>query len=261
MQWPALSEPATGTGSAPLFFVIVSASRVAPILATGFALLCGLGQLSAAGSAAQGFEQVVARFNTTAPPAYRAFRRLEAGSPDRDKIGWLEAWTEFRPGEGLEVEIVREGGSEYVRNKILRGMLKSEQRLVAHGKPLRAAVNAQNYHLADGGMTDSGLQRVVLKAARKSEGIVNGTLFIEPEAGYVTRIEGRLVKSPSFWVHDVDVTWTFARIGGHVLPTEMSSLGKVRLYGRSMFRMVYHYVTVDGQPTGVRLNAVLCDEA
>jgi hypothetical protein len=68
------------------------------------------------------------------------------------------------------------------------------------------------------------------------------------------------VKSPSFWVHDVDVTWTFARIGGHVLPTEMSSLGKVRLYGRSMFRMVYHYVTVDGQPTGARLNAVLCDE-
>ena len=200
------------------------------------------------------------RFNTTAPPAYRAFRRLEAGSPDKDKIGWLEAWTEFRPGQPLKVEIVDEGGSEYVRNKILRGMLNSERQLVANGKPLRAAIDANNYELADGGITEDGLQRVTLKAARKSEGIVNGSLFLEPEEGYVTRIEGRLVKSPSFWVHDVDVTWKFARIGGHVLPVEVSSLGKVRMYGRSMFRMVYDYVRVDGRPTGARLNAALRDE-
>jgi hypothetical protein len=238
----------------------MTATRVAPILATGFALLCGLGQLSAAGSSAQSYERVVSRFNTTAPPAYRAFRRLEAGSPDKNKTGWLEAWTEFRPGQGLKVEIVREGGSEYVRNKILRGMLESEQQLVANGKPLRAAVDSNNYELADGGTTDDGLQRVVLKAQRKSEGIVNGTLFLEPEAGYVTRIEGRLVKSPSFWVHDVDVTWKFARIGGHVLPVEVSSLGKVRMYGRSMFKMVYDYVTIDGRPASGRLNAALRDE-
>lgn len=235
----------------------MTASRVAPILATGFALMCGWAQVSATGSAAQGYERVVTRFNTTAPPAYRAFRRLEAGSPDKNKTGWLEAWTEFRPGEPLKVEIVDEGGSEYVRNKILRGMLISEQQLVANGKPLRAAVDANNYQLADGGITDDGLQRVMLKATRKSEGIVNGTLFLEPEAGYVTRIEGRLVKSPSFWVHDVDVTWKFKRIGEHVLPVEVSSLGKVRMYGRSMFKMVYDYVSIDGRPTGARLNAAL----
>lgn len=222
-------------------------------------MVCGLGQLSASGSTAHGFEQVVARFNTTAPPAYRAFRRLEAGSPDKNKIGWLEAWTEFRPGQGLKVEIVGEGGSEYVRNKILRGMLESEQQLVANGKPLRAALDTRNYAFADGGATNDGLQRVVLTAARKSEGIVNGTLFFNPESGYVTRIEGRLVKSPSFWVRDVDVTWTFARVDGHVLPVEVSSVGRVRMYGGSNFQMVYDYASIDGHATG-RLTAALRDE-
>ena len=221
--------------------------------------MCGLDQLSAAGSSAESFERVVARFNTTAPPAYRAYRRLEAGSPGKNKNGWLEAWTEFTPGGALTIDIVREGGSEYVRNRILRGMLKSEQQLVARGKPLRASLDAHNYSFADGGTTDDGLQRVVLKAARKSEGIVNGSLFFEPQGGYVKRIEGRLVKSPSFWVHDVDVTWKFARIGGHVLPVEVSSLGKVRMYGGSMFKMVYDYVSVDGRSTGTRL-AALRDE-
>jgi hypothetical protein len=221
--------------------------------------MCGLDQLQAAGSSTQSFERVVARFNTTAPPAYRAYRRLEAGSPGKQKNGWLEAWTEFTPGGGLKIDIVREGGSEYVRNKILRGMLNSEQQLVAHGKPLRASLDANNYAFEDGGISDDGLQRVVLKGKRKSEGIVNGSLFFEPHGGYVKRIEGRLVKSPSFWVHDVDVTWKFARVGGHVMPVEVSSLGKVRMYGGSMFRMVYDYVTVDGRSTGARL-AALRDE-
>ena len=230
------------------------------MLAAGFALVCGLGQLSAAGSSTQTFERVVARFNTTAPPAYRALRRLEAGSPDKNKTGWLEAWTEFRPGQGLTIEIVAEGGSEYVRNKILRGMLNSEQQLVARGKPLRAALDAKNYAFEDGGATDDGLQRVVLKAVRKSDGIVNGTLFLNPGTDQVTRIEGRLVKSPSFWVRDVDVTWKFARVGGHVLPVEVSSLGRVRMYGQSMFKMIYQYASIDGRPTGARLNAAFRDE-
>jgi hypothetical protein len=229
-------------------------------MATGFALLCGLATINAAGSSATGFEQVVARFNTTAPPAYRAWRRLEAGSPDKGKSGWLEAWTELRPGHGLTIEIVREGGSEYVRNKILRGVLNSEQQLVAHGKPLRAAVDATNYSFKDAGLTDEGLQRISLIAARKSEGIVNGSLFLEPQGGYVARIEGRLVKSPSFWVRDVDVTWKFARVGGHVLPIEVSSSGRVRMYGRSMFRMTYDYVSVDGRRIGNGLNASLHDD-
>lgn len=238
----------------------MNASRGAPILAAGFAFLCGLDQLTAAGSTTPGFERVVARFNTTAAPSYRAHRRLEAGNPESKHHAWLEAWTEFRPGQGLIVEIVSEGGSEYVRNRILRGVLAKEQELIRHGQPLRASVDSKNYALEDGGTTTTGLQRVVLTAARKSEGVVNGSLFLEPEAGDVTRIEGRLVKSPSFWLRDVDVTWEFARVGGHVMPTAVSSSGRVRMYGRSMFRMVYEYVSIDGRPTGARLNAALRDE-
>jgi hypothetical protein len=215
------------------------------------------GHLAGAGFTARPFEPVLARFNTAAPPAYRAFRRLEAGIAGSTKHGWLEAWTEHRPGRGLIVEVAGEGGHEYVRDKILRNVLTSEQQLLARGKPLRAALDARNYEFADGGMTEEGMQRVVLKAARKSDGIVNGALFLAPDAGHVARIEGRLVKSPSFWIRDVDVAWTYARIGEHVLPVEMTSAGRVRVLGRSHFKMVYDYVSIDGRPAGTRLNAEL----
>jgi hypothetical protein len=203
---------------------------------------------------------VVERFNTTAPPAYRAFRRLEAGISGSSRNGWLEAWTEFHPGTGLTVDVVGEGGHEYVRDKILRKMLLNEQQLIARGFPLRAALDAENYTFEDGGITGEGLQRVVLKAARKFDGVVNGAVFISPDAGYVTRIEGRLVKSPSFWVKDVDVTWQYEQIEGHVLPVQMTSTGRVRMIGQSTFRMSYDYVSIQGQPRAGRLNAGLQQE-
>jgi hypothetical protein len=205
-------------------------------------------QLAATAPSDSPFERVFASLNNVAPPPYRAFRRLDAGIPGSSKEGWLEAWTEYQPGRGFTFVVVAEGGHDYVRNKVLRNLLKSEQELIARGKPLRAPLESRNYEFEDAGLTAEGLQRVTLKPVRKSDGIVNGTLLFEPETGHVTRIEGRLLKSPSFWVRDVDVTWRYARLGGHVLPVELTSVGRVRLFGRSTFKMVYDYVSIDGRP-------------
>jgi len=239
------------------------ARAVAPILAFGFALLWNLGQVSATNLAApaeEGFERVLAKSNHIAPPAYRAFRRLEGGiANSSDKRGWLEAWTEFQPGRGFKYEIVREGGSDYVRNKVLRNMLTTENELLSSGRRLRASFESKNYTFEDGGTVD-GLQRILLKPAKKSEGIVNGSVLIEPDSGLITRLQGRLVKSPSFWVRDVDVTWKFMHVNGRVLPIEMISNGRVRMFGRSDFRMVYDYVSIDGRPVAGALKAALQEQ-
>jgi hypothetical protein len=230
----------------------------APILAAGFTLLWNLGPLSA-GSSAQTFERALASSNSNVPPPYRAFRRLEGGLTNSDRRGWVEVWTEHQSGR-MAFEIVREGGSEYVRNKILRKMLASEQRLIADGKRLRASLESKNYQFADGGTTDAGLQRVLLTPAKVSDGIVDGSLLLDPASGFVTRIEGRLVKSPSFWLRDVDVIWKFAHLGGHLVPIEMTSTGRVRMFGRSSFRMTYDYASIDGRPVNARLSAEGQDE-
>ena len=219
-------------------------------------LLWSLGDLSAAGSAAEQFERVLAKSNGVAPPPYRALRRMEGGITDSDRHGWLEAWTEYKPGRGFSYEVVREGGSDYVRDKILRRMLETEQDLIAGGKRLRASLESNNYEFEDGGMTGSGLRKILLKPAKKSDGILNGHALIDPDTGYVTQLQGRLVKSPSFWVRDIDVTYKFACVGGHMVPVEMTSTGRVRMFGRSNFRMTYEYVSVDGSPINSRVAAL-----
>lgn len=219
-----------------------------PILTISGILLWSLAPSADSGVAADQFQPVLDRFNSSAPPAYRAFRRLEAGNPDSGKHGWLEVWTEHRPGSPFKYNVIREGGYDYVRNKVLRGVLEGESELLADGKPLRAPIVPRNYTVERGGVTDSGLVRLLLHPARKSHGIVRGEAFIEPEIGGIVRMEGRLTKSPSFWVRDVDVTWKFTRIGNDIVPTELSSNARVLFYGRQPFKMTYDYVSVDGRP-------------
>jgi len=230
-----------------------------PFLAISVVLLLwSLGPSAASVLPIGQFDIILAKFNRAGAPTYRAFRRLEAGNPGSNKHGWMEVWTEHRPGAGFSYEVIREGGYEYVRNKVLRGVLKGEAQLIAKGLPLRAPIVARNYDIEDGGITESGMLRLLLRPARKSEGLVNGSALIEPE-GSVTRIEGRLVKSPSFWVRDVDVTWKFARIGETIVPTELASSARVRFYGRSSFKMTYVYVSVAGRAVAGASRAELRD--
>jgi hypothetical protein len=218
-----------------------------PLLSLSLLMLWSL-EPRAASSSNHDFIQVLSRANAPAPPPYRAFRRLEAGNPDSDKFGWMEVWTEYQPGRGLSYEVTRESGSDYVRDRVLRGVLNGERELLAEGKPLRAPLVAANYTFENGGTTDSGLQRILLHPTRKGHGIVDGVALVNPGTGGLMRIEGRLVKSPSFWVRDVDVTWKFAKVGDAIVPTELSSSARVRFYGRSTFKMTYQYESVDGRP-------------
>ena len=88
---------------------------------------------------------------------------------------------------------------------------------------------------------------------------MDGSVLLD-KSGFVTRIDGRLVKSPSFWLRDVDVSWKFAHVGGHVVPVEMTSSGRVRMFGRSSFKMIYDYESIDGRPTANSLKASLRDD-
>ena len=220
--------------------------RLIPAMLAPALVVLGTAGAILADSPSTDLDRVVARANESEQCSYRAYRRLEAATGD-SRHGWIEVWTEVSPGRGLTYEIVGEGGHEYIRNKVLRDVLNSEQKLVANGQPLRASLTAANYSFADGGLTDTGLLRVQLTPLKKANGIVDGSLFIDPADGRLARIEGRLVTNPSFWLRNVDVVWTYARLGGAVVPVEVSSTGRVRMFGASSFRMQYEYATIAGR--------------
>jgi hypothetical protein len=180
------------------------------------------------------------------PTQYVAVRQLEAtGSGQR---GWLEARTEFSPMSGMRYEVTAEGGSGLIRSRVLRSLLEQERALIANGDTDTIAIDASNYRFEEAGMDDAGLVRVMLHPLRTHRALIAGAMFLSPEDGELVRVEGRLAKSPSFWLKRVDVVRTYARINGVLVPVALQSTAQVRFLGGSTLRMTYRYSEVDDHP-------------
>src|SRR5262245_17918540 len=147
-----------------------------------------------------------------AQPPYRAVRRLEAENGSRK--GWLEALTGYSEATGFQFRITRGGGSEYIREKVLTAVLEAERDVIARGETARASLTLANYRFQPNGIDVEGLANVLLEPRRKEHVLVSGTMFLKPGQGDLVRLEGRLAKSPSFWIKDVDITRAYDRIDG-----------------------------------------------
>lgn len=179
-------------------------------------------------------------------PAYRATRHIEAQNGDR--VGWIDAVTEYSPATGFRYEITAEGGSSYIRSKVLRPVLDGEREVIAQGEADRSALARENYTFEANGVDENGLANVLLKPRRKERVLVSGTLFLQPHEGEPRRLEGRLAKSPSFWIKNVDIVRTYDRVGGVVVPVGLESNAQLRMFGTGSLRITYVYTEINGRP-------------
>src|SRR6201999_3596155 len=103
-----------------------------------------------------------------------------------------------------------------------------------------------NYALKDGGIQPDGSRSLVVKPKRKDMLLVDGAIFLRPEDGDLVRMEGKLVKTPSFWTRHVQITRWYKRLAGIRMPVALESTANVRVAGESTFRMTYTYESVNG---------------
>jgi hypothetical protein len=224
--------------------------------AAGVAVACAVSTLHSAPiaylhQAAQ--PTVLQRFLARAeepPVEYRALRRLEAQNPKFKQGAWMLAWTEYDHVNGFRYQIVDEGGSGYIRSKVLRAALDGERKIWADREPQKSSFNHDNYMFDDGEESADGLASVGVKPKRKDVLLVEGAIFVQPSDGELSRIEGKLSKTPSFWTRRVDVVRRYERMAGVRVPVEIESVAQVLIAGRSTFKMTYEYQTINGQHVG-----------
>jgi hypothetical protein len=177
--------------------------------------------------------------------SYRALRTLRASNKRFKKEGWLTAWTELDPQGGFRYEIVAEGGSDYIRRKVLLKMLDGERDAIASGQPGRVALSPANYRFQV--VSDDGeIAKLQIVPLRADTLLVNGTLTIEAGTGDLLSVEGRLAKSPSFWTNRVDVSRRYGRVAGIRVPLQVESTANVKFAGTSEFSMTYEYASING---------------
>jgi hypothetical protein len=227
--------------------------------AAGLAVACAVSTLHAASVARGGLAgqanppSAVQRFlarGEEPPVEYRALRRLEAQNPKFKQSAWMLAWTEYDHVNGFRFQIVDEGGSGYIRTKVLRAALEGEQKIWADREPQKASLNRDNYSFDAGSASLDGLTEVGVKPKRKDVLLVEGAIFVQPSDGDLSRIEGRLSKTPSIWTRRVDVIRRYERKAGVRVPVAIESVAHVLIAGRSTFKMTYEYQMINGQHVG-----------
>jgi hypothetical protein len=180
-----------------------------------------------------------------AQPAYRARRRLEAENGSR--AGWLEARTEYAPQSGFRYDVIAEGGSEYIRTKVLRAILDGEREVIEQGEAARSALARVNYLFSPNGIDEDGLANVLLAPRRRERVLISGRMLLRPHDGHLVRVEGQPAKSPSFWLKNVEIFRSYEEIQGTVVPVSLTSTAQVRFLGPASLRMTYVYSEIDGR--------------
>jgi len=197
------------------------------------------------------FEQVLERFlaQDDSVPAYRAVRRLEAWNEQHILTAWMEVWTEDDGNGAFTYDVVDQGGSGLIRSRVFLASLEAEKKLARPDSSDRAALTPANYIFEPRAVTGN-LSALGMTPRREDVMLINGSIFVTPDTGELVRLEGRLSKTPSFWVRQVDVVRCYQRIGGARMPVSLDAVAKVRMAGRNSFRMTYRYETVNGQRVG-----------
>ena len=176
---------------------------------------------------------------------YSATRHLEASGSGQQ--GWLNAQTHFTVATGLLYDVTAEGGSGFIRARVLRSLLEEERKLIARGASGSVAISRDNYAFTAEGLNEEGLAVVGMRPLRKERSLIVGRMFLTVD-GVLRRVEGRLAKNPSFWVTRVDVVRTYRRINDVLMPVSLETTAQLRLLGSSTLRMTYRYSQVDERP-------------
>jgi hypothetical protein len=182
----------------------------------------------------------------TPPIAYRAIRYLSAQAGERKAT--LKAVTSFDPANGFSYEVLEESGSGIIRSRVLRAALEAEKSAKQAAQRSRAALTIENYEFEPAIDAGDGRQRIGIHPKRKEPMLIDGTVMVATADADLLRVEGMLVKRPSFWTRRVDVVREYARIAGMRVPIAMTSTADVLFVGKSTFEMRYEYESVNGKP-------------
>jgi hypothetical protein len=181
--------------------------------------------------------------------SYHAVRRLYAQARGGSMKATMTAETSLDPEHGFRFQVLAEDGSGLIRTKVFHPALEAEQAMrTDSAEQAKGAIDPRNYDFTVGPSGEDGLIGIAIEPKRSDKLLIRGHIFVSEADGDLVRIEGELVKRPSFWTRRVDVVRRYTRMLGVRVPIVLESTAKILLAGTSTFSMTYDYEEINGVP-------------
>ncbi len=171
---------------------------------------------------------------------------VEADLPNSNQRGRYELKRAYVAPNTMNFIPLRFVGDDFVKRNVIVRVLQSEANQVSKQRGTDTALTNHNYKFSFKGTLDiDGRTMYVfhVKPRHKRDGTFKGRVFIDSYTGNLFRVEGTLVKSPSWFVKNIQFVQEYAQIGAFTLPVHLHSTGNVRIIGRTVvdvFHFDYH---------------------
>jgi hypothetical protein len=176
----------------------------------------------------------------------REYRLSSANSPAASSN--VVAEVDFRPPSSKGYKIEQSSGSSRAQ-QVVRRILDREVEAASNSNNAKAALVRTNYDFTDMGetvMDGHDCYLLGLKPKRRAPDLILGQAWVDKSSFSVRRIEGDLVKTPSWWLKRIHVKLTFADVRGSWLQTNMEAVADVRIAGvHTLTSRLVDYRTTD----------------
>jgi hypothetical protein len=117
--------------------------------------------------------------------------------------------------------------------KVLRDILTKETEPAKDEH--KTELSAENYDfqlVGEATMDGRRCYLVSMNPRREEKDLIRGKIWVDAENYNIHRIEGSPVKSPSWWIHDLQILMSFAEVDGMWLRTFTHAVANVRFKGQ-----------------------------
>lgn len=172
---------------------------------------------------------------------YTATSIIDAELPNSAQNAEFELKQHYAAPSLLEFTPLRSTGDKFVRSNVIIRLLQSEVDHVRRGEQSQTAINSENYKFSYRGRTQ--VNQVTahvfeVKPRHKHVGLFKGKIFVDASNGYLLRAQGRIVKSPSFFIKKIDFVQDYATVAGFTFPIHIHSEAQTRIVGKAIVDVI-----------------------
>lgn len=168
---------------------------------------------------------------------YTATSLIDAELPDSSQKAEFELKRHYAAPSVLEFTPVRSSGDKFVKSNVIARLLQSEVNHVQRREQSQTAIDSENYKFRYKRMAqlNGAVVHVYdVKPRQKRVGLFKGKIYVDSSSGHLLRAEGRIVKSPSFFIKRVDFVQDYATVQGFTFPMHIHSEAQTRLVGKAI---------------------------
>jgi hypothetical protein len=181
---------------------------------------------------------------------YSVVREYRASNPFTHTQAQMLVKMIFRNPSSKEFTVVSEAGSKIIRSRVFHPALAAEQEAVRSDLKLQSTIGPDNYDFSLLGEEEVRNRRCYVLGAhpkRKDKFLLRGRVWIDAADYAVARVQGELVKLPSFWTRRVEYLRDYQKVGEFWLPLRDESVSQILIFGRSTLTITHSEYKIESR--------------